>query len=222
MRIEFSGPFDPDEPASNFNAVRNMVLASGLAYQPAKAHQSGPRLSGGPSLAKGLRAKSEYADIYLQAPSSVVEVRQALQAVAPEGVNVVRVWRVPYGLPSVQNLMAAVSYRVSGAFAQLAQHGRKWQENGVEPLLLTRRALSGRTLTVDVAPFIRSVEVQDAQQELIFTLQPVQQKWMKPQWVVCAWLGREVPLDDTPVDIGVQLTRETIFWQDSQGVLHPI
>lgn len=141
----------PKGPEHNnvFNAVRKMVLASGLPFEPAKVNKNWPRLAYGPAPAFGQKAEREYLDIYLQESATAEEVRAALEASRPKGLELVHVERVPYALPSVQNLAAAAKYRVEGDFA-LYGPGRTAEDFFNAPRVdVVRRADNGLTLTAD-------------------------------------------------------------------------
>lgn len=97
-----------------------MVLASGLPFEPAKVNKNWPRLAYGPAPAFGQTAEREYLDIYLRTSVSAEETRAGLEAAKPKGLELVSVERVPYALPSVQNLAAVAKYRVEGDFALYA------------------------------------------------------------------------------------------------------
>ena len=109
---------------NTFNAVRKMVLTAGLPFEPAKVNKNWPRLAYGPSPALGQRAEREYLDIYLQKSIAAEEVQSALEKAAPSGLELLSVRRVPYPLPSVQNLAAAARYRVEGNFSSYQPGGK--------------------------------------------------------------------------------------------------
>ena len=211
------------EQTNVFNAVRKMVLASGLKFEPAKINKNWPRLAYGPAPATGQRAEREYLDIYLQEPVAAEEVHAALAGAAPKGLELLSVERVPYPLPSVQNLAAAVRYRVKGDFSRFSSTGRKIEELAESgKAVVVRRADNGLSCTTDVLPFLVSAGTLSAD-EISLTLQKVGEKWMRPEWVVAAWLGVELPAqEDAAVLEDFCFIREGFFWRDSQGELHPI
>ena len=222
MRIEFSCADGSFAQRNTFNAVRQMVLASGLAYEPAKINKNWPRLAYGPAAGFGLRTEREYLDIYLTVPSPVQEVQQKLAVSAPKGLTLLSVARVPYALPSVQNLAAAAVYRVEGNFS-LYDPEKTAEDffNGAD-VLITRCAQNGLTLTQDVKPYVKEGRTVSSHCLKLTTL-AVAGKWLRPQVLVAAWLGLEIPpQDDTFAVEGFTFIREGLFWQDSEGELHPI
>lgn len=222
MRIVFSGPKKKAANTNLFNAVRNMVLASGLAFEPAKVNKNWPRLAYGPAPAVGQQAEREYLDIYLTQPISAAEVRQALERVQPQGMQLLSVERVPYALPSVQHLAAAARYRVEGDFALYTPEQTPEEFFNAPRIELVRRAENGLALTQDVKAYVSGVQVLSPS-SLRLTLACVEGKWIKPQTLVAAWLGLDIPLQDELFTVeGFTFIREGLFWQDSQGELHLI
>ena len=222
MRIVFRFVKKTAGQSNVFNAVRKMVLASGLPFEPAKINANWPRLSYGPAPAQGQRAEKEYLDVYLRKSVAAEEVRRILLAAAPIGLEIVSVVRVPYPLPSVQNLAAAARYRIQGDFSSLGA-GRKLDEFVNETRVeVVRRAENGLACITDAKPYILSAETA-APDEVVLTLKSVQNKWIKPEWIVASWLGIEVPAEEEAFSVdGVTVTRECLLWKDSQGLFHPI
>ena len=207
---------------NTFNAVRKMVLTAGLPFEPAKVNKNGPRLAYGPSPALGQRAEREYLDIYLQKSIATEEVHRALEEAAPKGLELLDVRRVPYPLPSVQNLAAAARYRVEGDFF-LYQPGRKLEEflnsGRVE---VTFRAENGLSCVKDIQPFVGPCRTISSK-VVSLTVLPVQGKWINPEEVIAAWLDLEIPAGEENFTVeGLTFIREGLFWQDSQGEFHLI
>lgn len=223
MRIVFRWSDLTAEPPNVFNAVRKMVLACGLPFEPAKINKHWPRLAYGPAPAKGQRAEREYLDIYLRQPCSEEEVRAALASAAPRGLELVQVTRVPYPLPSVQNLAAAARYRVKGDFASLVSSGRTIEDwAGAGDIAVALRAENGIVCHKNLSAGLISASTT-APDEVTLTLAPINGKWVLPQWFIAAWLGWEVPAQDEAFSIeGLIFIRQNFFWRDSQGELHPI
>jgi len=223
MRIVFHADTNALEDGNILNAARTMVLASGLRVVPAKANKTWPRLSYGPAAGQGQRTEREYLDIYLWKLIPAADVKRRLEKAAPKGLQILAVERVPYPLPSVQNLAAAARYLVRGDFSRLNASGRKWETFvGAEHILVTRCAANGVTVTLDAAPYLVDWSMR-APDEILCTLQRVQDKWMRPEWLVAAWLGIEIPAGaDVPTLDGICITRQYLLWRDSQGEFHPL
>ena len=207
---------------NTFNAVRKMVLTAGLPFEPAKVNKNWPRLAYGPSPALGQRAEREYLDIYLQKSIAAEEVQSALEKAAPSGLELLSVRRVPYPLPSVQNLAAAARYRVEGNFSSY-QPGRKLEEflssGRVE---ITRRAENGLSCVKELSAHIGPCRTISPE-VVSLTVLSVQGKWINPEEIIAAWLGLEVPAGEENFTVeGLTFIREGLFWQDSQGEFHLI
>lgn len=223
MRIVFSWLENSPADRNVFNAVRKMVLDSGLPYEPAKVNKNWPRLAYGPAPAQGQRAEREYLDIYLREHRSEDDVRSALAQTAPAGLSLLQVARVPYPLPSVQNLAAAVRYRVKGDFALLNSSGRKIEDwAGEGKITVTLRAENAMACQKDITPSVLETRTLGPD-EVILTLAADNGQWISPQWVMAAWLGREVPLQGNAfADEDIIFIRQDFCWKDSQGELHPM
>ena len=223
MRIVFHVQTNALENGNILEAVRNMVLASRLPVVPAKVNKAWPRLSYGPAAGQGQQTEREYLDIYLRTLTNAADVKQRLEKAAPQGLQLLAVERVPYPLPSVQNLAAAARYRIQGDFSRLNVSGRKWETfSSAEHILITRRAANGIEVTLDAAPYVVDSSMR-APDEILCTLQRVQDKWMRPEWLIAAWLGTELPAGEDAFTLkDVCITRQCLLWRDSQGELHPL
>mgnify|MGYP001780453186 FL=1 len=222
MRIVFRGPENTVGTPFIFNAVRKMVLASGLPFEKAKVNPHWPRLAYGPAPAKGQIAEREYLDIYLTEPVAADIVRPALEKAAPAGIQLLSVQRVPYALPSVQNLASAARYRIEGDFASYAPAQPAETFFNAARIDVVERAENGLTFTQNAKPFVLEVHQPSARQ-LFLTLACVDGKWFRPQLLAAAWLGVEIPAQaDAPLLEEFTFIREGLFWRDSAGALHLI
>ena len=222
MRIVFRVSRKGKAHLNIFNAVRSMVLASGLAFEPAKINKNWPRLAYGPAPSFGQQAEREYLDIYLTQPVSAVRAREALQQAAPKEIQLLSIVRIPYALPSVQHLAAAAQYRVEGDFDSYSPELAAETFFSAPRIEVVRRADNGLTLTENIKPYVANAQTLSTRQ-LRLTLTCVEEKWIKPQILIAAWLGLDVPLQDDLFTIeGFTFIREGLFWQDSAGALHLI
>ncbi len=223
MRIVFRWTDGETEHPHTLRAIKRMVLDSGLPYEPSKFVGSLPRLAYGPAPAKGQQAEREYLDIYLLENRSVADVRDALLQVAPEGFEILQLTRVPYPLPSVQNLAVAARYRVKGDFSPFCSLGRKLEDwERMENLTVSLRNEKGVLCQRNITAGLLKAQVC-APNEVALTLGPINGQWQPPQWFIAAWLGQEVPAADEPFTVeGLVFIREYFCWRDSQGELHPI
>lgn len=207
---------------NTLDAVRKMILQSGLDYIPAKVNAHWPRLSYGPSIGRGQIAQREYIDIYLKTLVPVQTVQACLEHGRPQGITLLEVKRVPYSLASVPQLAAAAVYVVEGDFSANST------KNSLEdPAVCTRwevvqQAHNGMRFTIDVSSFVRKARLL-APDRLELTLVPVSQKWPNPLLCIYAWLGIQIDgvLEDL-TDERFKIIREGLYWQDSVGDLHLI
>lgn len=220
MRIAFTvaGVWDHKQIMS---ALRTMVLHSGLAFEPAKVNPNWPRLAYGPVLGYGQYSKKEIADLYFSTPVEVSQAQAALHRAAPDGVCVLRVWRVPYALPSVNHLAEVMKYSVQGDFAQYAPACRAEDFFSAKQVYVQITAANAMTVQQDVKPFLLRVK-QLQENELELLLQRQADKWAKPEHLIAAWLQVPIPAD-TPFTLqGIKFTREELYWRDEAGNLHAI
>lgn len=222
MRIVFRLTLEKASNAKILNAVRNTVLASGLPWEPTHFNKNWPRLAYGPSVGEGQRALREYADIYLVSSVPVTQVQQRLQAAKPDFLELLSVTRVPYALPSVQNLAAAAKYRIEGDFASFTLEQPVEDYFKSAQVNVIYRAENGLTLTKDIKPWILSSRTVSPQ-EIELVLACKAGKFLSPQVVLAAYLGIEIPAAEESFTVaGFTVTREGLYWQDSQQALHLI
>lgn len=223
MRIVFRWQDNDTEHPYALRGIKRMVLDSGLPYEPSKFVSSLPRLAYGPALAKGQRAEREYLDIYLLENRDEKDVCRALMQTAPKGFEIVQLTRVPYPLPSVQNLAAAARYRVKGNFSPFLSSGRKlemWNEK--RDFIVTLRDAKGMARERNITQGLVESCVC-APDEIKLLLAPINGQWISPQWFIAAWAGLEVPLQDENFAVaGLVFIRQELCWRDSQGEFHPI
>ena len=205
-----------------FKAAREMILASGLPYEKAKANAQWPRFVYGPAVPANQTAEREYVDVYLSTLVPAEEVRVRLEAVCPEGFSVLEVHRVPYAMPSVQHLAAAAIYSVEGDFTSLALEQTVENYFNAPRVEVVYLGTNGITITKNVKPYILNAKMVSPQ-KIQLTLGCVGDKWIHPQEVLAGYLRLEVPIGDEAWTIdGFTFTREGLYWKDSQGALHLI
>lgn len=219
MRVVFtvSGTWDHKRI---FAALRNMVLRSGLPFEPAKVNKNWPRLAYGPALGYGQFSLAEYADLYFSSP---VKEEAALSALTKSaaGIRVLHVKRVPYALPSVSQLAEVMQYAVEGDFSRYTPVHSLEAFFGGEHIYLTAQAPNSMTVVQDLKPFVLSVrQVRADRLELL--LQRHFDKTAKPEHLLAAWLNMVVPTEAEFTIEGLKFTREELYWRDGQGNLHVI
>jgi len=205
-----------------FKAVREMILASGLPFEPAKINAKWPRFSYGPSLPEHQTASREYVDIYLSAFVAAEEVKRKLQAALPEEVSILEVRRVPYALPSVQNLAAAAIFSVEGNFEDFTLQQTVENYFNTPRVEVAYMGQNGFTITKNIKPYVREAKMLTPR-KMQLTLSCVDGKWIQPQEALAGYLGIAVPFSQEAWTVdGFTFVREGLYWQDSQGELHLI
>lgn len=219
MRIVFtvSGSWDHKRI---FAALRNMVLRSGLPFEPAKVNKNWPRLAYGPALGYRQVSSGEYADLYFSSPVKEEAAMSALSKAAA-GITVLHVKRVPYALPSVSQLAEVMQYTVEGDFSKYSPLKPLEAFFGGEHIYLTVQAPNSMTVQQDLKPFVLSVRKAGADR-LELLLQRHLDKTTKPEYLLAAWLGITVPAEAEFTIEGLKFTREELYWRDGKGTLRVI
>ncbi len=203
-----------------FVALRNMVLRSGLPFEPAKVNKNWPRLAYGPALGYGQFSSGEYADLYFSSPVKEETAMFALSK-ATSAITVLHVKRVPYALPSVSQLAEVMQYAVEGDFARYSPVKPLEAFFGGEHIYLTVQAPNSMTVEQDLKPFVLSVR-QVGADRLELLLQRHLDKTTKPEYLLAAWLNMVVPAEAEFTIEGLKFTREELYWRDGKGNLHVI
>ena len=220
MRIVFSVAEAWDHKRI-FSILREMVLRSGLPFEPAKVNKNWPRLAYGPVLGYKQYSLGEVADLYFSTALETTQVQTALEHSASDGVRILRVWRVPYGLPSVSSLAEVMKYSVQGDFSVYTPSCCAEEFFRKKHVYVSAEASGGISLQRDLKPFIlRGVQPQPDKIELL--LQRCGDKSTKPEYVIAAWLQIPVPMQEEFTLPELKFTRETLYWRDHAGNLHAI
>lgn len=219
MRIRFvvSGVWDHKRIVS---ILREMVLRSGLPFEPAKINKHWPRLAYGPALGYKQESLGEVADLYFSTPVKEAEAQAALVKSAPNGVRVLCVWRVPYALPSVTNLADVMKYSAQGDFLSYTPVCPAEEFFRQKNIYVTVEAPGGMTMKQDLASFILQV-AQPQPNRLELFLQRCGEKTAKPEHIVAAWLQVSAPTTEFSLP-GIKFIREALYWRDASGELHAI
>ena len=220
MRVGFSVAGCPDHKRI-MTILREMVLRSGLPFEPAKVNKSWPRLAYGPALGYKQYSLGEVADLYFSAPVKETDAQAALVKSALDGVRVLCVRRVPYALPSVMNLAEVMQYSVQGDFSFYTPANCAEEFFRKQHIYVSVVADSGMSLQRDLKPFILSV-TQPQPDKLELLLQKHADKMAKPEHVIAAWLNIPVPAAEEFTLSELKFTREKLYWRDGEGKLHAI
>lgn len=204
-----------------FKAVREMILRSGLAFEPAKVNKQWPRFAYGPSVAVQQQALREYVDIYLSALVPAEEVQRKLEEAGAGELVILSVQRVPYAMPSVQNLAAAAIYSVEGPFSSFALEQTVENYFNAPRVEAVYRSEKGLVLTRNIKASVLQAQTLSAD-KIRLTLACAEGKWIPVQEVVASYLGMEIAAQEDWTVEGFTFVREGLYWRDSQGTLHLI
>lgn len=220
MRVVCAKPGTMDH-RQFFNRFRDMVIKSGLNFAPAKINKAWPRLAYGPVPGYAQASKAEYVDIYLRDSTSPEAVYKALEGVKA-GLDLKKVTRVPYALPSVSNLAEVYQYSVEGDFEKYSPAKSPEAFLNSKSIVMKQVLENGFTKETDLKPFIRAFEMEGPR-KINLVLQKIGDKNVKPEYVIALWLGMEIPEESEEFTIkDIKFIREALFWRDGQGALHAI
>jgi len=220
MRIVFTVADEWDHKRI-FSDLREMVLRSGLPFEPAKVNKNWPRLAYGPVLGYKQQSRGELADLYFSAPVKEADTQAALSKSAPDGVRVLRVRRVPYALPSVSNLAEVMQYSVQGDFSFYTPACCAEEFFRGKHIYVKVEAANGMSVQQDMKPFILRVR-QPQKDKIELFLQKCGDKSAKPEQVIAAWLNVPVPAETEFTLSKLNFIREKLYWRDSNGTLHAL
>ena len=213
LRIARHGAAAAFSQLEQIRAFREMALASGLpCLVPGKAS---PKMSFGPAVCAGYESEAEYVDLYLSAPVAQAEAVAKISAAAKDGFVVLSVKKVPVHFPSLESLMNAAEYEIRGDFGpQAAQSLERFVSCSAIPVVKTKPA--GTQECIDARPLIISMALC-APQTLHMVLRFGPGRTLKPERIVCHWLGIDA---QSAAAGGLTVLRKQLYWESSEGVLH--
>ncbi len=150
-------------------AWERALRRSELPLAFSQGHHPHLKMSFGPPLPLGYRSRAEVFDLEFSRPPGV-DLKQRLNAVLPEGLEVLRFQPILFKTPSLMSQLEGASYRVRFPHAVLAEAGvapealaprlsRRASELTARDHLLVRRNSEGTTREFDARPSIVTLEV---------------------------------------------------------------
>ncbi|MDD4004769.1 MAG: DUF2344 domain-containing protein [Elusimicrobiaceae bacterium] len=210
IRLARGGQAARVSPREQLQLFREMVSVSGLDY----AVKSGNvKMSFGPAIVEGYESRSEYADLFLKGFVDSAGAAASLCAVCPAGYEVLGVRRVPVQFPSVEEMLAAVSYTVRGGFDGTLDEFDGFV-GGCGPIL--REKSDGRVLALNPAELVLKTSMPEP--GVLGLLMAVGAgRNLRPELLLGRHSGRELaPGRD------IKVIREEFFWKSSDGSLIPV
>ena len=196
-------------------ALRDIAAASGLDCMPAKHGRTQvPKMAFGPALSSGYESRCEYADLYLAQPCKEDVVKVKLAAVQSEALALLSVKRVPVFFPSIEACVSAAGYLIEADFKVGFSQDTvdAFFARGSVPYEKVKS--SGAVEIIDVRPLVLSAELDAAAGTLRLALKMEPGKNVKPEAALNVIAGREIKIN--------RVTREELYWLDSQGRLEVI
>lgn len=142
--------------------------ASGLPLAPTGPGSRRPKVVFGPPIPIGAVGERELLDVYLRERLAVLEVRDRLRPVVPEGYELVDVFDVWVGAPALPAAVVALDYRVElGLDPELVAGAATALGAAADALLGApavprTRARGGRLREYDLRPFLLALRVGPA------------------------------------------------------------
>jgi radical SAM-linked protein len=127
-----------------------------------------PRITFALSLPAGVEGLNEWMDLELSESVSAAEVMDRINRHLPEGIVLLRAWKVPVEGGALNSRVRYMTYRAvfSEPFEDLGNLVRCFQEKESVPVLRVRK---GKEKTVDMKSYLVSFKAED-EQSLLFTL----------------------------------------------------
>jgi len=205
LRIRFSrtGAACAMSHLEQIKALREAARKSGL---PCAGGGGTLKIAFGPAVSVGYESEAEYADVFLSAPVDVKYALEKLSAVCQEGFSPLEARRVPVGFPSLESLLNAADYEIEGDFSS----ARPLSEFLALPeIIIVKKKPAGVEEKIDARPLIISMSLEGGRLVRL-RLRFGPKRNLKPERIVCEWLGAEVPL---------KVKRKNLYWEDSCGRL---
>ncbi|HXQ22499.1 MAG TPA: TIGR03960 family B12-binding radical SAM protein [Candidatus Acidoferrales bacterium] len=139
---------------------------AGLPLAFSQGHHPLPRFAFGPALPVGVESVCELVDIDLVEPLGAEDVRRALGAQLPEGMEITAAGAIPLGGPSISARIAAIRYRVDvrqhingDGGAGMRRRIDAFVESADFPL---RKRVKGTERIVNARPYVAGLQLLEA------------------------------------------------------------
>jgi len=168
--------------------LRAIAAASGL---PCASNGSGkklmPKMAFGPAISVGYESEAEYADLYLTAALPEKDVFAKLSAVCGGGFSALGVKRIPLHFPSLESLLNAAEYEITGDFGEDPSSSlEKFLSQPEIPVIKQKH--DGPQERIDAKPLIILMKQEDGGKvRLVIRFGPGRN--LKPELILRAWLG---------------------------------
>ena len=141
-------------------AIQRAVRRAGVPVEYSKGFNPHSKIAYGPALAVGISSSAEYLDMDLNSPVEETTLVERLNASLPSGIKVTAAKYLPDGAPSLNAVIDAAAYRITGrpdVWTQgLEQKLRDFFEK--ESIFIERTDNRGRKKQVDIKPMIAEIQ----------------------------------------------------------------
>jgi len=141
-------------------AIQRAVRRAGVPVEYSKGFNPHSKIAYGPALAVGISSSAEYLDMSLESPVEETGLVERLNSSLPAGIRVTAAKYLPDGAPSLNAVIGAAAYRITGRPAVwtqgLEQKLRDFFEK--ESIFIERTDKKGRKKQVDIKPMIAEIQ----------------------------------------------------------------
>ena len=141
-------------------AIQRAVRRADVPVEYSKGFNPHSKIAYGPALAVGISSSAEYLDMNLESLVEENELVERLNASLPDGIKVTAAKYLPDGAPSLNAVIDAAAYRITGRPAVwtqgLEQKFRDFLEK--ESIFIERADKKGRKKQVNIKPMIAEIQ----------------------------------------------------------------
>ena len=141
-------------------AIQRAVRRADVPVEYSKGYNPHSKIAYGPALAVGISSSAEYMDVNLKNSMEETELVERLNASLPPGIRAVAAKYLPDGAPSLNAVIDAAAYRITGwpaVWTQgLEQKLRDFFEK--ESIFIERTDKKGRKKQVNIKPMIAEIQ----------------------------------------------------------------
>jgi radical SAM-linked protein len=162
IRIEFTkeGNAKYISHLDMIRAIQRAVRRADVPVEYSKGYNPHSKIAYGPALAVGISSSTEYLDMNLKSPVEETELVERLNASLPAGIRVTAAKYLPDGAPSLNSVIDAAAYRITGRTAVWTQglEQRLRDFFGKESIFIDRTDKKGRKKQVNIKPMIAEIQ----------------------------------------------------------------
>ncbi|HZX46995.1 MAG TPA: TIGR03936 family radical SAM-associated protein [Clostridia bacterium] len=141
-------------------AIQRAVRRADVPVEYSKGFNPHSKIAYGPALAVGISSSAEYMDVNLKNSMEETELVERLNASLPPGIRAVAAKYLPDGAPSLNAVIDAAAYRITGRPAVWTQGLEKKIRDFFEKesIFIERTDKKGRKKQVNIKPMIAEIQ----------------------------------------------------------------